>query len=120
MNCEWPTPQGLYKGLDYVFSFTLDPCPIGGSKDGLEIDWTGHRVFLNPPYDRRQLPLFCKKAIDSDASVIVALLPAKTDTKWFHGMQNSKKFLFIFLSGRLSYGDRPGRAPFGSMLAISL
>jgi len=120
MNCNWKTPQGLLKALSYVYKFTLDPTPLDPCPkfDGLSMSWKNERVFLNPPYDKKQLPKFIEKSIHEDVQLLVALLPAKTDTKWFHCMMNSKKFTFVFLSGRLSFGDKNGRAPFPSMIAV--
>ena len=95
---EWGTPQALFDELDREFHFTLDPCSTHENakcrkhytkeEDGLLQDWTGERVFCNPPYGRH-IGDWVKKAHDSDC-LTVMLLPARTDTKWFH------EYIYIF------------------------
>ena len=124
---EWATPQWLFDELDAEFHFDLDPCcthenakcakHFTKAEDGLKQDWTGHRVFCNPPYGR-EISKWVKKAHDSQC-LTVMLLPARTDTEWFH------KYIYIyiyaeirFLKGRLHFNDGAGRAPFPSMVVI--
>lgn len=75
------TPEALYRDLDAEFHFTLDPCPLGGGEDGLARSWRGERVYCNPPYGRGVGEWLAKAA---EASLAVFLLPARTDTKWWH------------------------------------
>lgn len=59
---DWATPQALFDTLNTEFAFTLDPCSNGKNakcakfytvkEDGLQQDWSGERVFCNPPYGR--------------------------------------------------------------------
>jgi hypothetical protein len=118
-SCHWPTPNALFGELDKEFHFDFDPCPLGESeKDGsatLFTSWTGKRVFCNPPYNRGIAP-FLERA--TEAAVAVFLLPARTDTKWFHDivLPNAKEIRFI--KGRLRFGEAKNSAPFPSMLAI--
>lgn len=49
--------------------------------DGLKQEWTGV-CWCNPPYGR-QIGKWVEKAVKSSATVVM-LLPARTDTKWFH------------------------------------
>jgi len=90
------TPQWLFDVLDEEFNFTLDPCctrdnikcPMGFPEDegfnGLEEDWHKANVFMNPPYDN-DLGKWTKKAYEENkkGALIVAFLPAYTDTDWF-------------------------------------
>lgn len=88
----WSTPQAFYDGLDAEFHFTLDPCATEDNHkcakfytetdDGLAQDWSGERVFMNPPYGR-VIGHWVKKAMDSNA-LVVCLVPARTDTRWWH------------------------------------
>lgn len=67
---EWSTPQQLFDQLDEEFHFTLDPCSTDENakcekhytkeQDGLKQDWTGEKVFCNPPYGR-QMKLWIEK-----------------------------------------------------------
>lgn len=131
---EWETPQELFDKLDAEFSFTLDPAATDENAkcekhytietDGLEQNWAGERVFLNPPYGR-ELNKWVKKCYDEIYSlgppqIIVALLPARTDTKWFHNWVYHYTEI-RFLKGRVKYengSDIPNSAPFPSMIVI--
>ena len=124
-TAEWATPQDFFDKLDAEFHFTLDPCCTHENakckkhytiaENGLQQDWTGERVFCNPPYGRK-IGEWVKKAHDSKC-LTVMLLPAGTDTKWFH------EYIYIyaeirFIKGRLYFNDGEGRAPFPSMVVI--
>ncbi|MBQ1430696.1 MAG: adenine methyltransferase, partial [Firmicutes bacterium] len=91
---EWETPDTLFESLNTIFNFTLDaassddnfklPKHYTINDDGLSKSWEGERVFCNPPYS--QVKKWVKKSYDerNKAEVIVLLIPARTDTKWFH------------------------------------
>ena len=124
---EWATPQWLFDQLDEEFHFTLDPCSTHENAkcakhftqedDGLSKDWIGERVYCNPPYGR-QIGKWVKKASES-GTFVVMLLPARTDTKWFHDYIYGAGGVEIrFLKGRLYFNDQKGRAPFPSMVVI--
>ena len=55
------------------------------SDDGLMLDWTGLRVWMNPPFTRGFIEQAVEKAYNEreNAEIIVALLPAATETRWF-------------------------------------
>ena len=55
------------------------------SADGLTYDWTGLRIFMNPPFTRGFIEQAVEKAYNEreNAEIIVALLPAATETRWF-------------------------------------
>lgn len=115
-SVHWATPRGCYQALDSEFAFNYDPCPLGGNGvDGTQTDWHGKRVFCNPPYNKG-ISDFLQKAMEADLSVF--LLPARTDTKWFHDivLPNAKEIRFI--RGRLKFGGATNSAPFPSCLAI--
>lgn len=114
---EWATPKDFYNRLNYEFHFNFDPCPFGGEQDGtapLFCSWTGKRVFCNPPYT--DIPKFLDRA--RDAEVAVFLIPARTDTKWFHGLILPFAKEIRSVKGRLKFGDGRGPAPFPSMVVI--
>lgn len=123
---DWRTPDWLFDSLNAEFRFTLDPCSTDENAkcvkhytqvdDGLSQPWDGERVFCNPPYGR-QIGRWVKKAAESRA-LVVMLLPARTDTRWFHNYIYHKAEI-RFLSGRLTFGGPSlGRAPFPSMIVI--
>lgn len=123
---EWSTPQFLFDGLDSEFKFTLDPCATKENakckrfftkeEDGLKKDWKGERVFCNPPYGR-EIGAWVEKLAGGGASIAVGLLPARTDTRWFHDFILNKAEI-RFLRGRLKFGGSKNSAPFPSMVVI--
>lgn len=115
-SVHWATPKGCYDELNSEFHFNYDPCPLHGSGiDGTKSDWRGKRVFCNPPYNRA-ISDFLLKASESDLAVY--LLPARTDTKWFHDivLPNAKEIRFI--RGRLKFGGAKKDCPFPTCVAI--
>lgn len=115
---EWPTPKAYYEELDKEFGFDFDPCPLGGTVDGsarLLNSWQGKRVFCNPPYGR-EIPKFLQCGKDADLAVF--LVPARTDTRWFHEICLPLAEEIRFIKGRLRFGDAKYPAPFPNMLVI--
>ena len=115
---EWPTPKKVYEELDREFAFNFDPCPIGGENDGLATlltSWRDKRVFCNPPYGPG-IADWLKRA--EDAELAVYLIPARTDTRWFHDIVLPQAKEIRFIKGRLKFGDAKNSAPFPSMLVI--
>jgi hypothetical protein len=87
--------------------------------DGLALPWHG-RVFVNPPYgwQLRNWVLKARREVEERrATVVVALLPARTDTGWWHEHIASRADVFL-LRGRLAFGDGEQSAPFPSALAV--
>lgn len=116
-SVEWPTPKGVYSKLHQEFDFTLDPCPYGGSENGLStlfMPWDGHRVWINPPYS--DIRPWLERWREADLAVY--LIPARTDTKWMHEicLPHAKEIRFI--KGRLKFGDAKNSAPFPSMIVV--
>jgi len=113
VNERWQTPADLYAALDSEFRFTLDPCP-NGATDGLTRSWEGERVYCNPPYGRGVWRWLEKS---KEADLAVYLLPARTDTKWWHeqAMMASE---IRFLRGRLKFKNAKAGAPFPSVVLV--
>lgn len=126
---EWATPQELFDKLNEEFNFTLDPCATPQNhkceqyftkeQDGLKMDWGGQCVFCNPPYGR-SLKEWVKKCYTEslkEGTVVVMLIPARTDTQYFHDyIQHRSEVRFI--RGRLKFGEAENGAPFPSMIVI--
>lgn len=114
---DWSTPPEFYQKLDAEFSFTDDPCPIGGT-DGLVRPW-GKSVFINPPYSniRGFLEKGISELVVGNTETLVYLIPSRTDTRWFHDLCYGKAEL-RFIKGRLKFGGAKNSAPFPSMLVI--
>ena len=124
---EYATPQSFFDELNKEFGLTLDPCATPENakcskyftreQDGLKQNWEGHTVFCNPPYGR-EIKDWVKKCYEESANAkVVMLVPARTDTKWFHDYIYHKAEI-RFLRGRLKFGDCKNSAPFPSMVVI--
>lgn len=121
---EWAIPMEFFRVLDAEFHFTLDVCATAENAkcrnfftvddDALAQSWNGV-CWCNPPYGR-QIGVWVKKAAESDATVVM-LLPARTDTKWFHEYIYGKAEI-RFVRGRLKFGGSKNSAPFPSMIVI--
>jgi phage N-6-adenine-methyltransferase len=120
----WSTPQATFNELHAEFDFNLDPCatpenakcPMYFTKetDGLKQNWRGFRVFMNPPYGR-EIGKWMRKACESD-TLVVCLVPARTDTQWWHDYAMKGEIRFI--KGRLKFGGANNSAPFPSAIVI--
>lgn len=119
LSPHWATPKGIYEILDNEFNFNHDPCPLYNPLcvDGLTSVW-GDRTFVNPPYGRT-IGLWIKKGYELgiDGGVCVMLLPARTDTKWFHDYC-MKANEIRWIRGRLKFGEAKNSAPFPSMIVV--
>lgn len=115
---HWFTPPDFYSELDAEFRFDFDPCPLMSREDGLKREWSG-RVFCNPPYSK--IADFIRKGLwhlaNGDCEILVYLIPARTDTAWFHDYCYGKAEI-RFVRGRLKFGGSKDSAPFPSMLVI--
>ena len=115
---HWATPNDLYSVLNNEFHFNFDPCPLDGDGDGLAplfCQWRGKRVFCNPPYGR-QVGKWIQRGMEAELAVF--LLPARTDTKWFHDLILPYAVEIRFLRGRLRFGNAQHAAPFPSIVVI--
>ena len=126
---EWGTPQDFFDELDKEFNFTVDVCADWWNAkvdnyftiedDGLSQKWDGV-VWMNPPYGR-EIKLWMQKAVEEwkDGATVVCLVPARTDTAWWHdyAMQGNIRFL----RGRLKFVAFDGvksSAPFPSAVIV--
>lgn len=125
---DWETPQWLFDELDAIHHFTLDPCSTHENAkcekhytvedDGLARSWDGETVFCNPPYGRGIGEWVRKCAEESAHAKVVMLIPARTDTAYFHDYIYHKAKV-TFLRGRLKFeagGVASQSAPFPSMV----
>ncbi len=126
---EWATPQKLFDDLNMEFGFDLDPCATHENAkcrkyftmddDGLDQSWEGNTVFCNPPYGR-EIKKWVQKAYEESRkpdTVVVMLIPARTDTRYFHEYIY-KKSEIRFIKGRLRFGKSTENAPFPSMVVV--
>lgn len=109
---HWKTPSLIYD--IFMLKDFFDPCPYMSTFDGLTIDWKKYN-FVNPPYS--QIKLWIDKALleCEKGNYTIMLVPARTDTKWFHKIYHQQQVSFTFLKGRLKFNDGKNGAPFPSM-----
>jgi phage N-6-adenine-methyltransferase len=123
---EWSTPPEFFKTLNREFQFSLDVCATRRNakcdyfftrrQDGLSRHWTG-TCWMNPPYGR-EIGHWMKKAYESakNGVTVVCLVPARTDTSWWHNYAIKGEVRFI--RGRLKFGGCKNSAPFPSAVVI--
>lgn len=134
-NINWCTPQDFFDELNEEFHFVLDAAATERSSkceryftpetDALSRSWDfGGAVFCNPPYGR-EIWKWVKKAWEEARKglTVVLLIPARTDTEYFHRYIYGQKNAEIrFVRGRLKFSDEEGntkdRAPFPSMVVV--
>ena len=122
----WSTPQEFFDELNKEFNFTLDVCAnqdnakcdryFEQADNGLIQNWDNEVVWMNPPYGR-EIGKWVGKASQARGGVVVCLLPARTDTRWFHDFILGKAEI-RFIKGRLKFGGQKNSAPFPSMIAV--
>lgn len=130
---HWETPQDFFEELNREFEFTLDVASTSENAkcdnyytvedDGLSQDWRGN-VLCNPPYGR-EIKHWVEKAYRESllnvGGVIVLLIPARTDTSYWHDFIFNKASDIRFIRGRLKFeinGEASQGAPFPSALIV--
>lgn len=106
LSTTWLTPPEWIRVLG---PFDLDPCcppnmpwrtaatMLTPAEDGLKTPWTG-RVWLNPPFTSRSVgDWLCKLADHGNG---IALVAARTETKWFYEYVWKRAAAVCFVKGR--------------------
>ena len=123
----WETPQDFFDKLNEEFHFDLDVCALPENakcekyftpeQDGLSEEWHG-TCWMNPPYGRK-IGAWVQKAYETSVhagGTVVCLLPARTDTAWWHDYVMKGEVRFI--RGRLKFGGSKNSAPFPSAVVV--
>ncbi|MCK5611325.1 adenine methyltransferase [Candidatus Pacearchaeota archaeon] len=128
-NNEWSTPQNIFDQLNKEFNFDIDICASHWNykcqkhftvhDDALTKNWIG-TVWMNPPYGR-EIGKWAKKAFEESqkGSTVVCLIPARTETKWFHDYLIGGEVRFV--KGRIHFSTadgKSGRPRFSSIVVI--
>lgn len=133
-SVEWETPQDFFNALDVEFDFTLDAAASSkntkcrryytAEDDGLAQDWSMERVWINPPYGRGDLTGRWVRAAAQRMhnpvrrpEVVVMLVPARTDTQWFHEYVLGKAEI-RFVRRRIKFVGAPYNAPFPCLVLV--
>ncbi len=124
---DYGTPQTLFDELDAEFHFTLDPCASPDNAkckkfytyhdNGLNKDWSGEVVFMNPPFGREIRHWMAKAYREAlNGAVVVCLIPARTDTHYWH--EYAMKGEIRYIRGRITFEGMKHNAPFPSVIVI--
>lgn len=128
-SSDWATPQDFFDEVEKRFGrLDLDVCATAENAkcedyfdlelDGLKQPWAPKDCWLNPPYGRGIGAWMAKAAVEADkGAVVIALVPARTDTKWFRAAYEKASYLYL-ISGRLKFGGCENAAPFPSALFL--
>lgn len=124
---DWETPASFFSSMvDKYGAFDVDVCASATNakctvfydkaQDGLKQSWVG-KCWMNPPYGR-DIKLWMKKAYESSkaGATVVCLVPARTDTAWWHDYAMHGEITFI--RGRLKFGTSVNSAPFPSAVVV--
>ena len=133
----WATPRDRWYVWNREFNFTLDAAALKSSalcdlwfgpdhddvsrRDAFAHSWVDEApnkvVWLNPPYSR-EIGRWLAKANSEcqKGATVVCLIPARTDTSWWHDWCAHHEVRFI--RGRLKFGQSINNAPFPSALVV--
>lgn len=128
---DYETPDDLFDYWDSIFGFDFDAAAevhnakcwlsIGPEADTLTQNWRGwgQTAWLNPPYGRG-IGKFTEKALHETENGVttVCLLPARTDTRWWHDTVAGHADYIQYIQGRLKFKGMANGAPFPSAIAI--
>jgi len=128
-SSEWETPPEVFDPLNKEFGFTLDVCAsaenykcgryFDSTTDAFGEPWPHTDVcWMNPPYGREIIHwvnhAYC---VGENGGKVVCLLPARTDTKWWHDYV-MKAAEVRFIKGRIKFVGAPASAPFPSAIVV--
>lgn len=125
---EWGTDPMWIGYLNLEFGFSLDACATAENtkcrrfftkeENGLEQSWADETVFMNPPYSN--VFQWMSKAYTeakNNGALVVCLVPARVDTRWWHAFATRGERRFP--KGRLRFvGAGDSCAPFPSAIVI--
>ena len=112
LRSDWHTPANILKQLHDEFGVLFDVSDRhNGTFDALTMNWP-QPWYCNPPYGR-EIGKWTSRMKGSG----VALLPARTDTIWFHKDILPFATQIRFVKGRIHFDDL-GPAPFPSMIVV--
>lgn len=129
---DWGTPPGFFGRIQRLFALDLDVAAtahnalcarfygVGGElEDGLSAPWDG-RCWMNPPYGR-EISKWTARAAERTSiatPIVVGLVPARTDTRWWHDSVMPYADEIILVRGRLRFVGAPASAPFPSAVVV--
>ncbi|HET7552166.1 MAG TPA: DNA N-6-adenine-methyltransferase [Gemmatimonadaceae bacterium] len=129
LRTDYETPVSTFAPLDAEFRFTLDVCATAENAkcaryftpedDGLSREWDrdGGACWMNPPYGR-EIGAWMRKAWEESrrGAVVVCLVPARTDSAWWHDYAMRGEIRFI--RGRIRFVGTRYSAPFPCAVVV--
>ncbi len=111
-NDDWTTPKDIFER--FMSEGYIDLFPYKAEFNQYEIDYYNKKLFCNPPYSQMNYVADYIIRQIKNGNDITMLVPARTDTKWFHKLlEYDPKITFI--KGRLRFGDGNNVATFPSI-----
>lgn len=117
---DWRTPQDLFTTLDKEFMFDLDAAAdqhnalcyhyFSQQDSAFDNEWyvtdPGCRAFCNPPYSRKVKEWLVRGYEQSKKHdmIVVFLVPARTDTTWWHDVVMKHAYEIRLVKGRIKFG----------------
>lgn len=119
-NQSLTTPRTLFDALHRRFAFTMDGASSDsnkllekGSTVAAPLSWVGERVFCNPPWS--DIPPFVELAVLAELAVL--LVPARTNSRWFHRALALGARAEFFL-GKPRFGEHKHTSPVDCLYLI--
>lgn len=123
---DWGTPWAFFDRLDAEFDFEFDAaaspnnakCDAFCCSGSLGMAWAGMgRTWCNPPYGRQIGDWIDKAIAEGMRTVVVMLVPARTDTKWWaRAVKSCQEVRFV--KGRIKFEGAESGAPFPSAVLV--
>ena len=114
-SSEWETPPDFFQKYNARFGFQIDVAATHDNAllprcwtiedDALTKDWAPMVCWMNPPYGRAIAQFMRKAWVESQrGATVICLVPARTDTAWWHDY--AMKGDIEFIRGRLRFVNR--------------
>ena len=111
---DWQTPKELYDPL--MKMGYRDTFKYQSEENELENNYYNEKLFINPPFSKmKQVTEWIKQQYINNNEIIL-LIPARTDTKYFHELLLLQPNIYMF-KGRMHYNESKS-APFPTIALI--
>lgn len=127
---DWETPYEFFTKIDHIFHFSLDVCADDSNTkclhfyskedNSLTKTWQGI-CWMNPPYGReitKWLEKASKEITKEEKTIIIALVPARTETVYHFKYVYPFAKAILYIAGRIRFVGATNSAPFPSELII--
>lgn len=141
-NDEWATPKDFFDFMNGYFGYDLDAAALKETalcdryfgpdqhdpvrRDALNVPWGSvgfpSRVWCNPPYSlcRQFVTKARDEAFAGNVTAVELLIPARTDTRYWHDVIMPVASAVGLVKGRLKFGGAKNGAPFPSCVVTFL